>query len=101
MEVITSLTINAEIMTAKKNTSDKKVTGKKKQGQEVKNELTLVSLFDTKEELEINAAVEITEEKVAEYTSPKLSFDKPIYLKVNRQNLFLYFITGLISPTLY
>ncbi len=101
MEVITSLTINAEIMTAKKNTSDKKVTGKKKQGQEVKNELTLVSLFDTKEELEINAAVEITEEKVAEYTSPKLSFDKPIYLQVNRQNLFLYFITGLISPTRY
>lgn len=98
---MTSLNFNDEIMTAKKNTTDKKETGKKKQTQEKKNELVFELPVDTKEEVEIKAVIETTEKKVDEYTSPKLSFDKPIYLQVNRQNLFQYFITGLISPTRY
>ncbi len=99
MEQITSLNFNDDTMTAKNKSTDKKATGKK--GKAKTPELPLDDSIVAKEDLEKQLPIELPEKKVDDYTSPKFSFDKPIYLQVNRQNLFQYFITGLVSPTRY
>lgn len=97
-----SLIFNDKTMAAKKNTTGNKSTGKSKKSQPKYNELFFDAPTDSKEEVVLSTKpVEQTEKKVEEYSSPAFSFDKPIYLQVNRQNLFQYFTTGLISPTLY
>lgn len=44
---------------------------------------------------------ELKDEVKTDNSSTLFSYDKPIYLQIHRQNIFHYFISGLISPTLY
>jgi hypothetical protein len=102
MVVMNSLIFNDKTMAAKKNTSENKSTGKTKKSQTKNNELAFDAPVEPKEEVVLTTKpIEQTEKKGDEYSSPSFSFDKPIYLQINRQNLFQYFITGLISPTRY
>lgn len=102
MEVKNSLIFKDETMAAKKNTTEKKATGKTKKSEPKNNELVFDAPVETKDEVnDITQPMEQTLNKVEEYSSPAFSFEKPIYLQVNRQNLFQYFITGLIAPTQY
>lgn len=97
-----SLIFNNETMAPKKNTTEKKSTSKTKKSQPKNDEIVFDAPVDSKEEIFIVIKpVEQTEKKLDDYTSPTFSFEKPVYLQVNRHNLFQYFITGLISPTRY
>ena len=78
-------------MAKKKNTTNKKSTGKKKQKQLKSNEFDFESPIEPKEETLIKTSVDEPNIKAEEYSSPAFSFEKPIYLQVNRQNLFQYF----------
>lgn len=101
MEAMTFLNFNEETMNAKyKNTPEKK--GKAKKGKVTKSpELPLDNTIEEIEAINNLPTEPVQGNKSEEYNSPKFSFDKPIFLQVNRQNLFQYFISGLISPTRY
>lgn len=79
----------------------KKKTKKEEQNLPISNEIPFESNDATIDTEVPEASIEEKKQNVDEYTSPAFSFDRPIYMQINRQNLFQYFISGLILPTKY
>jgi hypothetical protein len=89
-------------MATKKNTPEKKATGKATKSQATNKEIDFGVPVERTGEISLSIKSEAQPEpKGEEYLSPAFSFKKPIYLQIHRQNLYHYFSTGLISPSKY